>query len=172
MNKHLKHISKQLMVFALIASIFNVYALELWCSVTMAASHHQDKATEHYHGGNSDANHLHEGLVPNHEHNDHGSSVSGETHKHEDKCPHQGATKGKDDCCKDQTNLFYASLSGSGLQKFKFTPDDFQFLVPDNLTFKGSHANSLAARPVKLFPDEGLRPKIPDIRIFICSLTI
>ncbi|KAA9340131.1 hypothetical protein F0P94_07220 [Adhaeribacter soli] len=168
MNKHLKQISKQLMVFALIASIFNVYALEVWCSISMAPGHHQGKGSGLVHS-ESPVDHHHEGLAANHDQKGHVALINSELQKHEDKCPHQGSSKEKEDCC-DQTNFFYAS--GSGLQKFQFAPDDFQFIVPDHLTFTGSHANSHADLPVNLFPDVGLKPKIPDIRIFICSLII
>lgn len=170
MIKHLKNIGKQLTVFALIASIFNVYALEVWCSLSMAPGHHQGKGTAHSHAGNSEG-HDHAGSVSIHNHKEHGAKGHSEAQDHEEKCPHQGSSKKKEDCC-DQTDLFYASLPGSGLQKFQFAPVDFQFIVPSHLIFAGSHANSLADLPVNLFPDVGLKPKIPDIRIFICSLII
>ena len=168
MTKHLKHIGKQLMIFALIASIFNVYALEVWCSISMAPGHHQGKGTAQLLSERPAAHH-HEGLASNHDHKGHNARLKSELQKHEDKCPHQGSSKKKEDCC-DQTNFFYAS--GSGLQKFQFAQTDFQFIVPEHFTFIGSHANSLADLPVNLFPDVGLKPKIPDIRIFICSLII
>ena len=174
MTKHLKHIGKQLLIFALIASIFNIYALEFWCSVTMAASHHQDTASKHHHNGDTQPHDHGDNLALNHSHKDHApaSGLGGNEQDHEAKCPHQGASDKDDDCCKEQTSLFFTSLGGTGLYKFKFAPDDFQFLTPDHLTFIGSHSNSHAGLPVKLFPYSGLKPKIPDIRIFICSLII
>lgn len=172
MNKHIKHIGKQLMVFALIASIFNIYALEVWCSVTMAASHHQDSASKHHHDSNTPLHDHHENLSLNHSPKDHGAQQSGNGHDHEAKCPHQGASDKDDNCCKEQTGLFFTSLAGSGIYKFKYASDDFQFIIPGHLTFLGSHTNFHTALPVKLFPYSGLKPKIPDIRIFICSLII
>ena len=159
------------MVFALIASIFNIYALQVWCNITMGAGHHQQYVKEHLHKNDLHKHDHHSALASN---KLPGTGHLSHKHKHQEeaKCPHHGTSKGKDNCCEDQTNLFFTSLSGSGLHKFKFAPDDFQFLIPDQLAFNGSHANSYAALPVKLFPDDGLRPKIPDIRIFICSLTI
>ena len=146
MTKPLSHIGKQLMVFALIASIFNIYALEIWCGLTMD-QHSQPAGMEHH-------------VASNH------ASDSKEN------CPHQGNNKGCENSCEDHHNFFLTSNPGSGLQKFFFDSGDFNFTRPDHFTFAAARPFSQVTLPVKLFPDVGLKPKVPDIRIFICSLTI
>ena len=146
MTKHLKHIGKQLMIFALIASVFNIYALEIWCGLTMG-SHNQQAGIE---------NHL----------------ASGHTPKGMDHCPHKGNSKGTKNSCEDHHNFFLTTVSGSGFQKFFIAAADFNFTRPDHFTFVAARPFCQVTLPVKLFPDVGLKPKVPDLRIFICSLII
>ena len=146
MTKHLSQIGKQLMIFALIASVFNIYALEIWCGLTMG-SHNQSAGIE---------NHLASGHSPN----------------EMDHCPHKGNTNGTKNSCEDHHKVFLTTVSGSGFQKFFIASGDFNFTRPDHFGLPAARAFSLVTLPVKLFPDVGLKPKVPDIRIFICSLTI
>ncbi|MBK0401852.1 hypothetical protein I5M27_02580 [Adhaeribacter sp. BT258] len=145
MANHLKHIGKQLMVFALIASIFNIYALEIWCGLTMDGPRHEPISIG-YHGTNAPAG--------------------------TDYCPHQSDTDDHKGACEDHHSFFLTSLVDSGPHKINFSADDFQFILPDHLNIFGSHTNPLLTLSVRLFPDVGLKPKVPDIRIFICSLII
>ena len=146
MNKHLKLIGKQLMIFALIASVFNIYALEIWCGLTMG-------------------NHNQQSSVKNHLATDH--TPGGMDH-----CPHKGNTESGKKTCEDHHNFFLTTVSSSGLHKFFLEAGNINFIRPDHFTFIAASPFSQVTLPVKLFPDVGLKPKVPDIRIFICSLTI
>lgn len=150
MTKHLKHIGKQLTIFALIASIFNIYALEIWCGLTMGNGAQWAMGSEHQH---------------------HIANASLLPEKVEN-CPHQGTSEDDENSCDDHHNFFLTALTDGGNHKFEYSADGFQFILPNHLNLFSSHSNSLLALPVRLFPDVGLKPKIPDIRIFICSLTI
>lgn len=146
MTKHLKPIGKQLMIFALIASVFNIYALEIWCGLTMGV-HNQSAGIE---------NHL----------------ASGHNSKGMEHCPHKGNSKDTKNTCEDHHNFFLTTVSSSGIQKFFIASGDFNFTRPDHFTFAAAKPFSQVSFPVNLFPDIGLKPKVPDLRIFICSLTI
>ena len=134
------------MTFALIASVLNIYALEIWCGLTMG-NHNQHNSIEQ---------HLASDYSPN-----------GMDH-----CPHQGNTESSKKSCEDHHNFFLTTVSNSGLQKFFLEASDIYFTRPDHFTSIAARPFSQATLPVKLFPDVGLKPKVPDIRIFICSLTI
>lgn len=144
MTKHLNHIGKQLTIFALIASIFNIYALEIWCGLAMG--HHAQEVG-----------------VESHMAMDHSSEGK-------ENCPHQ--SDGTEGSCEDHHNFFITTTSESAAQKFILDSGDFNFTRPDHFSLTVARPFSQATLPVKLFPDEGLKPKVPDIRIFICSLTI
>lgn len=146
MTKHLKHIGKQLMIFVLIASVFNIYALEIWCGLNMG-SHKQQAGIEN-------------------------NLASGHTSNGMDHCPHKGNTKETKNSCEDHHNFFLTTVSGSGLQKLWLAAADFNFTRPDHFTFAVARSFCQVTLQVKLFPDVGLKPKVPDLRIFICSLTI
>lgn len=146
MTKHLSHIGKHLMIFALIASVFNIYALEIWCGLTMG-NHNQPSSVEHHFATDNTPDGM-------------------------DHCPHKGSTESSKKSCEDHHNFFLTTVSGSGLQKFFLETGDINFIRPDHFTFIAARPFSQATLPVKLFPDVGLKPKVPDIRIFICSLTI
>ena len=144
MARHLKNIGKQLTIFALIAGIFNIYALEIWCGLTMG-HHTQGPAMENV------------GAI------DHAAGAM-------ENCPHQG--KGKPSSCEDHHNFFQITVAGSGFQKFLPASGDINFIFPDHFAFAVPAPINQPARPVNLSPDVRLKPKVPDIRIFICSLTI
>ena len=146
MTKHLSHIGKQLMIFALIASVFNIYALEIWCGLTME-------------------NHSQHNIVEYHLASDH-------TPAGKENCPHQGNSKSDKKSCEDHHNLFLSAASNSGLKKLFLEAGDNKFIRPDHYTFIAARPFSQVTQPVKLFPDVGLKPKVSDIRIFICSLNI
>ena len=147
MNQHFKNLGKQLMVFALIASIFNIYALEIWCGLTMTC-------------------HMQATAMASH------SGSEGHTSGKMEHCPHKGASPDSEKSCEDHQNFYTASASGFGFQKNFLAAGNFHFTYPEHYTFAFARPFNLVSLPVKLYPDVGLKPKIPDIRLFICSLTI
>src|SRR5688572_13457873 len=91
MIKHLSHIGKHLMIFALIASIFNIYVLEIWCGLTMG-NHNQHNSVEHHLA----TDHTPDGM---------------------DHCPHKGNTESSKKSCEDHHNFFLTTVSSTGLHK-------------------------------------------------------
>jgi hypothetical protein len=81
MIKYPKSIGKQLVVFALIASIFNIYALNIWCSLNMA-DHIQPS-----------------GLAC---HTVKTGNASGEA----EHCPHRGSSESEKNSCADHHSFF------------------------------------------------------------------
>ena len=80
-------------------------------------------------------------------------------------------TTGKHDCCKDRSASL---LSALGTPAAKHLPGPAPAVLPLAIVF---HFRSQAARwnrtlAVALLPPRQLKPKIPDIRIFIQSLTV
>ena len=80
-------------------------------------------------------------------------------------------TSGKHDCCKDKSASLLSSL---GTPAAKHLPGPAPAVLPAATVF---HFRPQAAqwdptRAVALLPPRQLKPKIPDIRIFIQSLTV
>jgi hypothetical protein len=118
-------------------------------------------------------------------HHDHAAGTSAHshaaTHKHEHKAiaHHHDQKqvagheqKQSDECCRDKTSTFFASLTH---------PPKLSFDKGMPLHMAPPLANSLVVAhfgawdrtmPVLLVPPAHLKPKIPDIRVFIGSLTI
>ena len=102
-------------------------------------------------------------------------------HQHEHKAtPHhhdQGQASSdehgkKDECCRDKTATFFASLTHPPkLSLEKAMP--LYLALPPASSFALAHVEAWdRTMPVLLVPPAHLKPKIPDIRVFIGSLTI
>lgn len=76
------------------------------------------------------------------------------------------------DCCKDKSASVLAGLSAPSIHKL--APDTPQWLsTPPVLSYSFARFTAWdRARPVLLVPPQHLPPKIPDIRIYIQSLTV
>lgn len=78
---------------------------------------------------------------------------------------------GKHDCCK-QKSAALLSLLTTPAEKHLFAPAPALLPVPMDLYFRPVAGQWDYTRAVRLVPQEHLPPKIPDIRIFIQSLTV
>ncbi|WP_133272290.1 hypothetical protein [Hymenobacter radiodurans] len=78
----------------------------------------------------------------------------------------------KDECCRDKTSTFFASLTHPPKVSFdKAMP--LHLALPPASSFALAHFEAWdRTQPVLLVPPAHLKPKIPDIRVFIGSLTI
>ncbi len=151
----LKFIGQQIIIFAIIASIANVYAFEYWCKVRLT---HQS---------------IH--VTGKHDHpkgHSHGSKAKKEGHHEHSNAEHHDSKETGTGCCTEETASFFASLQAPGAPTFHFAPASVNALLPiwlESLSFPLLDGNSYLGW---FFPDVGLIPKLPDIRIYICSLTI
>ncbi|MGV3502539.1 MAG: hypothetical protein ACO1O1_02445 [Adhaeribacter sp.] len=155
----LKFIGRQLIILFFITGIINVYAFEYWCNIRPARI--TGAASAHDHGP---AGH---GRPASHAH------PAGHDHDHDHSHNSPGQEPGSDaGCCKDDTARFFASLQAPGSQSWSFVPGELPAVLTSWLA--GASAPVAAGyRPSpEFFPDIGLKPKIPDIRIYICSLII
>jgi hypothetical protein len=122
------------------------------------------KATEaHSHTANAPAHahasaHQHEHKATAHQHS-HDSAASQEQEE-------------SDDCCRDKTSAFFASLTHPPKHSLdKAMP--LYLALPRVSSFVVAHFQAWdRTQPVLLVPPAHLKPKIPDIRVFIGSLTI
>lgn len=176
-----KFIGQRILIFAIIAAIVNVYAFEYWCKVrlpALAATHNPaTHAHPHAHGFADQAhNHATSG------HTGHGPA-SGSAHSHSGSHHHAGAgnhhaesgkptAEKETGCCQDETANFFSALQSPALTKIHIAPLDLTMLLPVWLASFQLAALQDWQQDWPFHPDVGLRPKIPDIRIFLCSLTI
>lgn len=151
----LKFIWQQIIIFAIIASIANVYAFEYWCQVRLThQSFHVTGKHDHSKG------------------HTHGSKAKQEGHQEHGNTEHHDSKETGTGCCKEETASFFASLQASGTPTFHFAPASVNALLPIWLEGLGFPLPDGTSYLSGFFPDVGLIPKLPDIRIYICSLTI
>ena len=176
-----KFIGHRILIFAIIAAIVNVYAFEYWCNVRLPAqaAAHGPSSQAHPHS------HVHPDQAHTHAsagHTGHGpASGSGHSHSsshHHAEAGNHHAESGKPTaekeagCCQDETANFFSALHAQALTKIHIAPLDLPMLLP--VCFASFHLTALQdwQQDWPFHPDVGLRPKIPNIRIFLCSLTI
>lgn len=168
----LKFIGHRILIFAIIAAIVNVYAFEYWCNVRLAAmaAAHSPAPQLHSHS-HPDQTHTHSAS----RYADHGQA-KGSEHAHSASHHHSEADKPATEkgagCCKDETANFFSSLQAPALTKCHIAPLDLPTLFPVWLASFHLASPQDWQQSWPFHPDVGLRPKIPDIRIFLCSLTI
>ncbi|KAA9325109.1 hypothetical protein F0P96_20645 [Hymenobacter busanensis] len=95
--------------------------------------------------------------------------------KHDARAKHQhGAPRkssGTHDCCKDKSASLLSSLTAP-VEKQLFSPAPALLPAATDFSFRPAAGKWDQTRAVILVPREHLPPKIPDIRIFIQSLTV
>ena len=154
----LKFIGQQIMILVFITGIINVYAFEYWCNIRLS----RDAGVASSHAQGHDHNGHTHGQEANHSHST--------PHDHSQKSHHEDAQEDSG-CCKDETARFFASLQAPDSQSLRFPLLELLAILPDQAKALLPITGGFRASP-EFFRDVGLRPKIPDIRIYICSLII
>ena len=91
-------------------------------------------------------------------------------HGHDQSAAHD--EKQSDECCRDKTSAFFASLTHPPKHSLDKAMPLYVALPPAS-SFALAHFQAWdRTQPVLLVPPAHLKPKIPDIRVFIGSLTI
>jgi hypothetical protein len=156
--------SRRVTAATLLVVFLNVFFGQAVCALAMPAAAHG-----HGHqAGNTEAHH-HEAEAPkgSRDHAAHGPHP----HSHEKPGPHSHKSRSNGACCQDDAAAVWASLTHPpkvGIDKM--VPLVFTMPAPFALVARAHHWNR--TRPVLLVARRQLKPKIPDIRIFIQSLTV
>ncbi|TYZ07233.1 hypothetical protein FY528_15565 [Hymenobacter lutimineralis] len=164
------------MATSLLVVFLNVFFGQVFCALAMPAA--AAYAAEHRHPAGTPAHEhprpaAHEHQAPHshgaghdaaaaHHHDEHKAPASGGSHQHGPK----GA------CCQDDAAAVWASLTHppkAGIEKMTFMP---VALPPAPLALVVRFQQWDRTQPVLLVARRQLKPKIPDIRIFIQSLTV
>ncbi|GAB2464848.1 hypothetical protein GCM10011375_35410 [Hymenobacter qilianensis] len=115
--------------------------------------------------------HSHAAGTSAHSHNTHEHKA---TAHHHDQDQASGDEQGqKDECCRDKTSTFFASLTHPPKLSLDKAMSPLYLALPPASSFALAHFEAWdRTMPVLLVPPAHLKPKIPDIRVFIGSLTI
>ena len=163
----LKTHSRRTMAASLLVVFLNVFFGQVVCALAMPvtpAGGHQHK----HPAGTSE--HKHEHQAPHSHGKEHGATAKHEHHEGETPGSHKHGSKGA--CCQDDAAAVWASLAHppkAGIEKMAFMP---VALPPAPLALVVRFQQWDRTRPVLLVARRQLKPKIPDIRIFIQSLTV
>ncbi|GAB3323494.1 hypothetical protein ACFQT0_27030 [Hymenobacter humi] len=155
------------MAASLLVVFLNVFFGQVVCALAMPttpAGGHQ-----HKHPAGTPA-HKHEHKASHSHGKQHGATAKHEHHDNETPAPHKHGSKGA--CCQDDAAAVWASLAHppkAGIEKMVFMP---VALPPAPLVLVARFQQWDRTRPVLLVARRQLKPKIPDIRIFIQSLTV
>lgn len=168
----LKTHSRRAVAASLLGVFLNVFFGQVVCALAMPAV--PAVGSEHQHPA---------GTPPHHHNHAHGAGqVAPAPHHHHDgnegptpPAPHKHGGKGEKggNCCQDDAAAVWASLAHppkAGIEKMTFMPVALPPAPLAVLVARSQHWNRTAA--VRLVPPRHLPPKIPDIRIFIRSLTV
>ena len=159
--------SRRTMAASLLMVFLNVFFGQVVCALAMpvaAAVGHQ-----HKHPVGTPV-HEHKHKAPHAPGKEHGATTK---HQHSDSATpgsHKHGAKGA--CCEDDAAAVWASLAHppkAGIEKMAFMP---VVLPPAPLALVVRFQQWDRTRPVLLVARRQLKPKIPDIRIFIQSLTV
>lgn len=163
----LKTHSRRVTAASLLVVFLNVFFGQVVCALAMPATaahgHH------HKHPAGTPA-HEHKHPVPASHGHDHGVAAK---HHHDGSkapVPHKHGSKGA--CCQDDAAAVWASLAHppkAGIEKMAFMP---VALPPAPVALLARFQQWDRSQPVLLVARRQLKPKIPDIRIFIQSLTV
>lgn len=154
--------SRRVTAATLLVVFLNVFFGQAVCALAMPAAPH-----EHQAGGRGA--HHHESEAPE-AHHDHATGGA-KHHTHDTPASHSHKSGSKGSCCQDDAAAVWASLTHPpkvGIDKM--VPLVFTMPAPFALVARAHHWNR--TRPVLLVARRQLKPKIPDIRIFIQSLTV
>ena len=163
----LKTHSRRTMAASLLVVFLNVFFGQVVCALAMpAAAMHEHK---HEHPAGTPA-HQHEHRAPLSHGKEHGATARHQHHDSETPGPLKHGSKGA--CCQDDAAAVWASLAHppkAGIEKMAFLP---VALPHAPLVLVARFQRWDRSRPVLLVARRQLKPKIPDIRIFIQSLTV
>ena len=169
----LKTHSRRTMAASLLVVFLNVFFGQVVCALAMPVT--PTAGHQHKHPAGTPA-HKHEHKVPHshgegHSHmKEHGAIAKHQHHDSETPGSHKHGAKGA--CCQDDAAAVWASLAHppkAGVEKMTFLP---VALPPAPLALVVRFQQWDRTRPVLLVARRQLKPKIPDIRIFIQSLTV
>lgn len=156
--------SRRVTAATLLVVFLNVFFGQAVCALAMPAAPH-----EHEHQAGGRGAHHHESEA-NEAHYDH--ATGGAKHyTHDTPASHSHKSGSKGSCCQDDAAAVWASLTHPpkvGIAKM--VPLVFTMPAPFALVARAHHWDR--TRPVMLVARRQLKPKIPDIRIFIQSLTV
>ena len=160
--------SRRATAASLLVVFLNVFfgqAVCAWAMPTAVAAHHH----EHEHPAGTPPHH-HESEAPATHDADHAHHSK---HHHEANHPASHSHKpGKGSCCQDDAAAVWAALAHppkAGIEKLTL-PAFIMPAAPVALVARAQQWDR--SRPVLLVARRRLKPKIPDIRIFIQSLTV
>lgn len=170
--------SRRTMAATLLVVFLNVFFGQVVCALAMPTA--PVAGHQHKHPAGTPV-HKHPAGTPVHEHehqapHSHGKAQGATTkhQHHESEAPasdsHQHGTKGA--CCQDDAATVWAALAHppkAGIEKMAFMP---VALLPASMALVARSQQWDRARLVLLVARRQLKPKIPDIRIFIQSLTV
>ena len=163
----LKTHSRRTVAASLLVVFLNVFFGQVVCALAMPATAMHEHQHEHPAGTPA---HKHEHPVPHSHGEGHGDAVKHQHHDSETPGPHKHGSKGA--CCQDDAAAVWASLAHppkAGVEKMTFMPVALP-MAPLTLVVRFQQWDR--TRPVLLVARRQLTPKIPDIRIFIQSLTV
>ena len=163
----LKTQSRRVTAASLLVVFLNVFFGQVVCALAMpAAATHKH---HHEHPAGTPA-HRHEHPVPHSHGHEHGTTAKHQHHDSEAPAPHKHGSKGA--CCQDDAAAVWASLAHppkAGIEKMAVMP---VALPPAPVALLARFQQWDRSQPVLLVARRQLKPKIPDIRIFIQSLTV
>jgi hypothetical protein len=146
---------------SLLVVFLNVFFGQVVCAMAMPAAQH-----EHHAGAEGEHHHESEAPKPHHH-----ATGAARHHTHDTSASHSHKSSSKGACCQDDAAAVWASLTHppkAGVEKM--VPLVYVMPAPFALVARAHHWNR--TRPVQLVARRQLKPKIPDIRIFIQSLTV
>lgn len=153
--------SRRVTAATLLVVFLNVFFGQVVCALAMPPAPHE-------HHAEAGGEHHHESETPNPHHHETGAAMH---HSHDTPTSHSHKSGSKGSCCQDDAAAVWASLTHPpkvGVDKM--VPLVFTMPVPFALVARAHHWDR--TRPVQLVARRQLKPKIPDIRIFIQSLTV
>ena len=167
----LKTLSRRTLAASLLVVFLNVFFGQAVCALAMPATATHEQ--QHKHPAGTPAHehkHEHEHQVTHSHGKTHGATARHGHHDSQTPGSHQHGSKGA--CCQDDAAAVWASLAHppkAGIEKMAFLP---VALPPAPLVLVARFQQWDRSRPVLLVARRQLKPKIPDIRIFIQSLTV
>ena len=167
----LKTHSRRTMAASLLVVFLNVFFGQVVCALAMPAT--PAVGHQHKHPAGTPAHEHkapHDHGTPHSHREDHGALAEHQHHDSKTPVPHQHGSKGA--CCQDDAAAVWASLAHppkAGIEKMTFMP---VALPPAPLALVVRFQQWDRTRSVLLVARRQLKPKIPDIRIFIQSLTV
>jgi hypothetical protein len=163
----LKTHSRRVTAASLLVVFLNVFFGQVVCALAMPATATHEHHHEHPAGTPA---HKHEHQAPHSHGKEHGATARLQHHDSETPGSHKHSSKGT--CCQDDAAAVWASQAHppkAGIEKMAFMP---VALPPAPLALVVRFQRWDRTRPVLLVARRQLKPKIPDIRIFIQSLTV